>query len=149
MDQKALKTILDYSPETGEFIWKIQPRRRPLPRPTAGHAGGRGYLRIGIRGRYWYAHRLVFLWMTGEIPKEVDHINRNKGDNRWKNLRATDRKTNLANVAGRKGVRKRYGRWYARYGSFGHIGVYDTEEAAHRAYKKVVIAFCGFDPDAQ
>lgn len=147
MDQKMLKQILDYDPKTGNFLWKIKPRAKVLPRKEAGYSSGHGYWRIGIKGRYWYAHRLAFLWMTGTIPKEIDHINRDRSDNRWNNLRGSNRTMNLANVSGRKGIRRRYGRWYARHRRVGHIGVFDTEEEARNAYKAIVVQMCGFDPD--
>src|SRR5690606_167269 len=45
------------------------------------------------------AHRLAFLYMTGEMPeKVVDHINGDRSDNRWENLRCANQSQNMANV---------------------------------------------------
>ena len=53
----------------------------------AGYINSDGYRSITIDGREYFAHDLVWLYMTGELPKgEVEHINRNNDDNRWCNL---------------------------------------------------------------
>ena len=57
----------------------------------------RGYIRIKIDGVRYRAHRLVFLWMTGEMPKNVDHINGIKTDNTWDNLRECTQSENCRN----------------------------------------------------
>ena len=50
-----------------------------------------------------YAHRFAFLFMTGSIPDEIDHIDGKQGNNRWENLRACSKSDNIAN---RKGTGK-------------------------------------------
>lgn len=57
-----------------------------------------GYLIIKIKGKQYKAHRLVFAYHHGRFPKdEIDHINRNRSDNRIENLRESDRKINNNN----------------------------------------------------
>ena len=57
-----------------------------------------GYLEGKILGKYYKAHRVIWLWMTGEWPKEqVDHINHDRTDNRWCNLREASRLENYRN----------------------------------------------------
>jgi hypothetical protein len=146
MDQSTLKQVFLYDPKSGEFRWKIDQR----PRGKAGALAGymtHGYVKISYRGKKHYAHRLAFLYMTGEVPKEIDHINQCRSDNRWSNLRASNRRQNLANVKGRGGVSYRYGKWYARYGRAGHIGVFDTEADARAAYLSVATKAAGKHPD--
>lgn len=106
-----LRELLDYDPETGEFRW----RERPLSdfkdqRTTnwwnsknAGNVAGyitkdEGYRVIGIDAVYYKAHRLAWLGMTGELPDEVDHINGDRADNRWSNLRRASRAENRQNL---------------------------------------------------
>jgi hypothetical protein len=84
-------------------------------------AGNYHYIRITKDGvKFWfYEHRIIWALMTGEWPKEIDHINGNGWDNRWKNLRNGTHVENLQNrtefnKSGFRGV-VRYGRkWQAR-----------------------------------
>ena len=58
-----------------------------------------GYLIIKIKGKQYKAHRLVFAYHNGKFPTmEIDHINRNRTDNRIENLREVDRQTNVDNT---------------------------------------------------
>ena len=58
-----------------------------------------GYLIIKIKGKQYKAHRLVFAYHNGRFPTmEIDHINRNRLDNRIENLREVDRQTNIDNT---------------------------------------------------
>lgn len=65
-----------------------------------GKAKSNGYLVVGVGGRTYQTHRLIWLIMTGEWPKHnIDHINRIKTDNRWVNLRDVPQKINSRNAA--------------------------------------------------
>ena len=58
-----------------------------------------GYKIIKIKGKQYKAHRLVYAYFNGEFPKEeIDHINRNRSDNRIENLREVDRLANVKNT---------------------------------------------------
>jgi hypothetical protein len=96
--QKELKRILNYCPETGIFIWKIQANK------NGAHIGdeagwiNQGHRYISISKRTYPAHRLAFLYMLGFLPpKHVDHINHIRNDNRWSNLRLASRTDNNRN----------------------------------------------------
>lgn len=57
-----------------------------------------GYLIIKIKGRQFKAHRIAWLLKYGDFPKsELDHINRNKLDNRVENLRESNREEQARN----------------------------------------------------
>ena len=58
-----------------------------------------GYLILKIKGKQYKAHRVAYALYYGHFPKgEIDHINRNRSDNRIENIRVVDRETNLKNV---------------------------------------------------
>lgn len=150
ISQEYLKSILRYSPRKGTFIWKED--RGTIK--TGDLAGGardkcRGYLAIRIDGKTYSSHRLAWLYMTGEWPKDmIDHINRSNNDNRWINLRECNNSKNLANrekpsnnISGYKGVywHKNAHKWRAQaklnYQSI-HLGYFDCKHEAAIAYNK-------------
>lgn len=113
LTQEHLKEILHYDPETGNFTWINPPKQRPdRLHKIAGNIMNDGYWTITIDGKHRLAHRLAFLYMTGQWPKNlVDHINENKLDNRWQNLREANATQNIihtgkqkSNTSGFKGV---------------------------------------------
>jgi HNH endonuclease len=58
---------------------------------VAGYVNSDGYRVIELDGREYYAHDLAWLHQTGEWPKgRIEHINGNRDDNRWSNLKMTD-----------------------------------------------------------
>lgn len=97
-----LKELLRYCPETGFFT-----RVRNQGNAKAGSRAGceresGGYRVICVDHKMHYEHRLAWFYMTGEWPKEIDHIDLNKGNNSWANLRLATRSTNMANASLRK-----------------------------------------------
>lgn len=138
MKQHDLRRILHYDPATGAFTW-IKSRGRAKAGSVAGSVNVDGY--IVIAGQY--AHRLAFLYMTGEVPPLVDHRDRDTSNNRWDNLRAATKavnainsKTSIRNASGLPGVswHSRSGKWQAHCGRK-YLGVFDTKETAHSAYR--------------
>lgn len=98
LQQKYLKQILHYNPETGIFTWKKYRNQLAKKGDTAGTTDYTGYTRIKIHAKKYQAHRLAFLYMKGRFPEKcVDHINHKTGDNRWCNLRDVTRIENGRN----------------------------------------------------
>ena len=147
MRQEYLKSILNYDPDTGEFSWAAaRPKVRVGQR--AGYKHHKGYIYIEIDGKQYSAHRLAWIYMNGNIPeKSIDHINRNRADNRIENLRLAENGQNRANSkstskSGYKGVvvkswlkEKPYVAQIRHNGKQTHIGCYSTPEEAHEQYK--------------
>jgi hypothetical protein len=95
-----------YDPETGAIYLLATGQR-------VGSKFKRGYIYVNFKRRQLLAHRLAWLLMTGEWPKHfLDHINRDKTDNRWANLREASSVENAQNM-GRKACNRS-----------GYIGVY-------------------------
>ena len=147
-----LKTRLSYSPETGDFFWIAPPITGPAKNGgKAGYAKSGGYVRIMIDQLSYYAHHLAWAFTTGAWPEnELDHIDRDRLNNRFDNLRDVTRKQNGKNRKGMTSLRGttpgRNGRWRAQikvdYQTI-HIGTYDTREEAHAAYVKKAIELFG------
>jgi hypothetical protein len=145
---ERLRAILHYDPETGIWTWLIRPSDKVAPGTKTGFGGPSGfYPCIFFERRKYLAHRLAFLYMTGDWPpQEVDHINGDKQDNRWVNLRLASKSQNMANVpwkgnqSGFKGVtlHKQSGLWMARCRKR-FFGYFRTAEEASEAYRKGVV----------
>lgn len=108
-----LRDVLDYGAETGVFKWKKTLSQRNPAGNVAGTHDSMGYVTITVQRVLWRGHRLAWYMMTGESPTIVDHINGDRRDNRFCNLRAATCGQNRANqkvrkdsASGLKGIRK-------------------------------------------
>ena len=100
--QARLKELLTYDPETGYFTRNVNVKGANAGE-RAGTITAKGYIAIGIDRKHYLAHRLAFLYMTGEWPKElVDHKDTIKINNKWENLREATNSQNKRNVGARK-----------------------------------------------
>ena len=98
LTQERLKELLDYDPLTGIFSWRITYRHMRDGR-SAGSAYRTGYTMMKINGRRYLAHRLAWFYAYGEWPAgHIDHINRDKADNRLTNLRLASVSENHQNM---------------------------------------------------
>lgn len=124
LSQNRLKELLHYDPETGVWTWLSKNgTKRPQAGSVSNQGRSAGYRRITIDGESYYSSHLVFLYMIGEFPKEeIDHIDRDRGNDRWINLRKTNHIKNCQNRGNRNdnksgypGVsyNKQYGKWKA------------------------------------
>jgi hypothetical protein len=94
---ERMRAVTHYNPHTGAFTWRV-PRRKCAVGADAGSTTPGSYARVKIDYKLYLAHRLAWLYMTGEWPAHhVDHINHDKSDNRWSNLRAATAKQNNEN----------------------------------------------------
>jgi len=147
LTQQRLKELATYDPETGLFICAKNRRgSRNKVGDILGSITPHGYIEIQFDGKRYYAHRLAVLAMTGALPKKVvDHINQNKADNRWINLRCVSQVENGHNQ-NRKAKRNKTGfvgvhRWQGRYRAKivvnqkqVHLGTFECPELAAAAY---------------
>ena len=146
MDQIKLKSLLNYNCETGVFKW-INTKGNVKGGSVAGRSM-HGYVSIKIDGRDYMAHRLAWLYVHGEWPKnEIDHINRNRSDNSIINLRDVTRQCNQHNhgirkdnTSGYRGVffNKKEGKYEARVRLNGKrlfLGYFITSHEASVAYE--------------
>jgi hypothetical protein len=146
-----LKELLDYDPETGVFVWKVT-RGSARPGDVAENRHVGGYRQVVISRKRYLSHRLAWFYINGQWPSdEIDHINRERADNRIANLREATRAQNVCrsvrrSKSGVHGVRRRDFGWQARIRVTGkdiHLGTYQTVDEAKTAYRIAAIHHFG------
>lgn len=152
LTRRLVREAFDYDPLTGVLTRRQLSREwfrsdqdwRGWNRRWAGREAGAvnagKYKQVSALGKQaLYVHRVIWLWMTGEWPSEIDHRDRDRSNNRWSNLRDVSHLKNGRNQGMRKnnttgvtGVyRQKTGRFWASIGSkpagdFKYLGTFDT-----------------------
>lgn len=149
---QRLRELLHYDPQTGVFT-RLETtsfqRKRLIGKPCGCISKGNGYIAISVDGRSYRGHRLAWLYVHGEWPAVVDHINRNRSDNRIDNLRNVTQAINVQNSetpmpsskSGIRGVswsveRKRWVAAISVNNKVRPLGRFMTQAEAHAAYLK-------------
>ena len=149
LTQSRLKELFSYDYETGNFT--VIKNRKGSSKKIGDLLGSKnfaGYLEAAIDAKKYYLHRLAYLYMTGSFPEgNIDHCNRNKSDNFWKNLKVVTQQENLENnilprkhgSLGYRGVHRYKDKFRAKINHKGkqiHLGQFVTVEEASQAYLK-------------
>lgn len=136
------KRLLRYNPETGELTIKVAENGRQ----KAAYMRTDGYLGVCLCNSRYLAHRVIWYMHYGEVPGGfIDHINRDRSDNRICNLRLTTRLENNQNkfgpyknnTVGLPGITNQKGKYRARIRvncKLISLGYFDTKEEAYEAY---------------
>jgi hypothetical protein len=142
---EVLRSKLTYNPETGVFIWRVR-AGKAWPGRVAGSPDSWGHTQIRINTRKYATHRLAWLYVHGEWPKQhIDHIDGNPANNALRNLREVDmsvnqqnlRKAKSTNKCGLLGVSRKANYSVARIKVGDRVlflGTFETNEEAHAAY---------------
>lgn len=139
--------LFQYSPDTGMLYRRLPTSNEWKECPKHPWAGDK-YRKVTINQKKYYQHRLIWKIMTGDWPNIIDHINGDKLDNRWENLRNVSYRDNLNNTKRHRngrlpGTRRRNEnrnltkRWQSLISINGtciYLGDYLTEQEAHEAY---------------
>lgn len=139
---ERLKELFLYDPQTGQLTRRIGKR--------AGKSAGtfkKGYISVYADQHSYLAHRIIWAMQTGAWPKEeLDHINRNKADNRLENLRLASHSENCQNRGQSLGVyfhsqSKKWRAYVYRKRKTISLGYFDTKEQALAARAKGVVEY--------
>ena len=139
---------LKYTPEDGKVWWVKHPRRSTANGTEAGNMMQNGYRKLKFFGKQYLTHRMAWFLHHGRWPAgDIDHIDGKPSNNKLSNLRDV---THCVNIQNRKsatvknktgflGVVKRKNKFAAhvhRNGKQIYLGLFETAELAHQAYKE-------------
>lgn len=108
--EEALQHFLEY--RDGKLFWKNKLSLKTVVGREAGWFNKTiGYRQVQVNNKTYFSHRVIFFLCHGYFPKLIDHINRDRNDNRIENLREASNYINACNSAipshntsGHKGV---------------------------------------------
>jgi hypothetical protein len=108
LTKELLQNIFEY--KDGELYWKNHERYKGK---RAGAKRNDGYRMVQINmGQGLYqrtlTHRVIFLMHHGYLPEVVDHIDRDRSNNKIENLRGCTFQENLWNQGVRKNTKSGY-----------------------------------------
>lgn len=161
ISQEYVKELFFY--RGGKLYWRVSESNRVTIGKEAGCKQENSYRVVGIGGKVYMAHRLVWIYHHGYMPEGmIDHINKNPMDNRIDNLREVDKKCNARNcgnpknnTSGVKGVsfcpnRKKWKAYISDDGKQSLLGRHkDFEEAVlHRFAAEQCLDWAGCDSDS-
>lgn len=150
----ALWELFSYDPLNGHLYWKERHSIRVNTSRPAGGLRRTGYRAVSIAYKRYLHHRLVWAWITGRDPAglQIDHIDRNRSNDRSWNLRLATNKQNgfnkviRRNTSGHRGVH-----WYAARSKWQayinaenkrvHLGYFTSLEDAVNAYDAALNKF--------
>ena len=148
--REKLLEVFDYDPSTGKLTHKrttISGKKNEL----ATFAHSRDYLSVCIGRKQYLAHRIIYLMVTGKEPNHIDHINHNKSDNRWDNLRNVMQEENNRNmplqqnsstkITGVSKFRNKFRAYIGVAGKHKHLGVFDSVTQAIEARKTAEVLY--------
>jgi len=100
LTQKIVRSLFDYI--AGQLVTKISTGYASKIGSPAG-SDMHGYLAVKIMQRTYLVHRIIWLWHYGYLPENpIDHVDRNKRNNRIENLREVSTSCNLQNSKQRR-----------------------------------------------
>lgn len=108
-----------YDPSAPSCLRNKVSRRSARQDMVQGTLGNRGYWQIRLLGQRLVQHRIIWELHFGPIPEGmvIDHIDRDKSNNRIENLRCTSQSSNMTNQPQRN--------------SSGHKGVYQNQASGN------------------
>ncbi len=124
LTQEQLMGMFDYDDKKGRLLRRCFSNGLFIGLDVAGCDSDNGYRYIEISNISYLEHRLIWVYVTGVWPSDqLDHINKNRADNRFSNLRQVNNSENQRNTTLRKSntsgimgvhVRSDNGKWSVR-----------------------------------
>lgn len=143
--------LFSYDPLRGNLHWRYRTSIRTNLDKAAGNTTKNGYKTVCIGYSKYLQHRVVWAWLNGRDPADmqIDHIDRNRKNNTYWNLRLASNLQNgfnagrSNNTSGHRGVH-----WYSARNKWQvyvsvdkrrkHIGYFSDYKDAVNAYQEAI-----------
>ena len=130
MNQDFLLNHFKYDDVNGELLWTKPTSNRVAVGSIGGSSYPDGYKRINILGKRYQLHRLIWMYIHGSMPENIDHVNHIRDDNRISNLRSSTNSENMknktrysSNKTGVTGVSKSFRKSKGKFYYFAFINI--------------------------
>jgi len=164
---EIVRELLHYDPDTGVLTWRYRYRkwfkrdqdfltwnkRWAYKKIAENKKLQYGYKVTKIFSEGYFVHRIIWLYMTGNWPNQIDHKNHDRSDNKWFNLRDVNHKENHRNrtlqnnnTSGHSGVTwyPNYNKWLSRIkynNKVIYLGYFNNKSNAIKARKAAEIKY--------
>lgn len=138
-----------YDREKGFLIWKYHWCYRTSQRikgKLAGRKNKKYYLQIGFKHKSYMVHKIIYFLETGKNPEMIDHIDGNRSNNKFSNLREVNNRKNQHNTYRHRQGKlvgctyvKKVSKWKAQIKQNKKVkglGYFNTELEAHQRYMR-------------
>ena len=149
-DIDVLRRTFRYDEEDGALYWRVKMRNGADIGDRAGTLSNSGYIRVGMSGALYLAHRIIWKMNRGVDPAaQIDHVDGDRSNNRPGNLRLASQMQNSRNMKSMRRLKGAYpngARWKALIQvdrKTIYLGNFRTEEEAHAAYVAAAIEHFG------
>jgi len=148
LTKELLDELFFINPEEGSlFNKKRTGQSRAKQGVLSGYLHKKGYICVGIKARYYRRSRIIYFYVNGVWPSQIDHINGLRSDDRISNLRESDQRRNAQNRPTAHGYsfHKKEQCFHAQCSHNNKhvfIGRYKDAKSAEKAYLEFKIANC-------
>lgn len=132
----VLEKLFSYDKDTGIVIRKVSVSRNTKEGDLVGSKSNVGYLKVTVEGKSYPLSRICYKMYTKKDPLgEIDHVNRNRMDNRANNLRGVSSQVNQLNRRAKGYTVLKNGRYRVTLHNK-DVGYFNCPTAATLAYLK-------------
>lgn len=159
LTHNCIKKLIVYDPDTGFITRRVSGLGYKQGDVMGFFDSSVGYYKLTLEGVKFYVHQMAWWYMTGKFPEcQIDHADRVRTNNKWKNLRTANQTQQNANRTNEitserklsrfRGVSRSKNKWIAQIGFNNKnisLGIFKTEQQAAKAYDlKAIVLFGEF-----